>query len=293
MIFHRGKTRRNWLVDSRVSSVLYYYIFMGKSSSLQNRVCKACREHTDANRMRCQQCGAWEFANTAEVSNGVDAKRVVYMNDYRKGGVSIKPLRRIETGPWDSTLGGGLVPGNTVILAGQAGGGKSTLSLQIVAKFPEESMYVSREETLDAVCARADRLKVKKNFGIIPLLECPEIDVESVLYQTKPKLVIFDSLQKYSGGDDRVEIETCEWLKRYAVRHDACVIIINHVNKDTVVAGAYALQHEVDVVECLFPNDDKTNEIYSIKSRQGPTFDVVLLKMTARGLVAAKVKKSR
>lgn len=258
---------------------------MSRMSRGALRVCSWCKEQTTKDDLRCHACGHWELDNTQV------GKSTVLLSEYRKTKGKDKPVPRIKTGKWDGALGGGLVRGNTILTGGGAGAGKSTLALQIAERFPDQpAYYVAAEESVDAIDLRVKRLGITADLRVYPFLENGGGDFDSELYAYKPGLVIVDSLQKITK-DDREQLALCESLKRYAVRNKACVYIVSHVNKDMVLSGAYSLQHEVDLLLCLFANEDKTCELYAIKSRQGPTFDILYFAMTDKGLVFIPPKK--
>jgi len=248
-------------------------------------MCSSCKASTLKDDFRCHECGQWELDNT------VTGKSVVLLSEYRKNKGKIKAVPRIKTGKWDAALGGGLVRGNTILIGGQAGAGKSTLLLQIAQAFPDQPpFYVAAEEATEALDLRAKRLGITTDLLVFPFLELGAVDFGIELQTHMPKLVIVDSLQGITK-DGATQLDLCKSLKRYAVKHNACVFIVSHVNKDMVLSGAYTLQHEVDVLLCLFANEDKTCELYAIKSRQGPTFDILYFAMTEKGLVYIPPKK--
>lgn len=256
----------------------------------QYRVCSRCSGSTAKDNFRCHECGHWELDTSKE------SEKAGLLSEYRqnKAKNNQKPVPRIETGQWDLALGGGLVRGNTILICGQAGGGKSTLLSQICGKFPDQPpYYVAAEESRDAIDLRFARLGIKTDLYVYPFLELGGGDFESDFERVKPKLVITDSLQKAFPKNDEAQLFHCMRLKRYCVQNNACGIVVSHVNKDTVASGAYTIQHEVDVVLCLFMNEDKTCELYSIKSRQRPTFDIIPFAMTDKGLKYIEPKKEK
>ena len=152
------------------------------------------------------------------------------------------------------TLGGGLVPGSLVLLAGNPGIGKSTLLLQLALSFGEEVLYVSGEESAQQVKMRANRLTDQ----IAKCLILTETNVQKVIHQADevhPKLLIIDSIQTLNssyiesppGSISQIKDSTGRLL-RFAKEKEIAIIIIGHINKEGSIAGPKVLEHMVDTV---------------------------------------------
>lgn len=195
----------------------------------------------------------------------------------------------------DRVLGGGLVPGQTILLAGEPGIGKSTILLQVANRLGN-TVYVSGEESVHQIKIRADRLGIKNK----KILVLEETNIDSILHslesdrQNKPKLVIIDSIQTMSTGDlsgmagsvGQVR-ESAYRLVRFAKRNNVPVFIVGHVTKQGSVAGPAVLMHIVDSV--LWFEGDKSltlRLLRAVKNRFGPTDEVGIFSMEDKGLVS-------
>ena len=200
-------------------------------------------------------------------------------------------------------LGGGLVPGSVVLLAGDPGIGKSTLLLQVAAALASSPstdasparggvLYVSGEESPDQVQMRARRLEVRG--GGLYLLG--ETNLEAVLHwlgQMSVSAVVIDSIQTlYSEGTSSVpgslsQVRECtRRLLAWAKGHGTPVLLAGHVTKEGDVAGPRALEHMVDVVLYLEGERFGANRLLrGTKNRFGATHEVAVYQMEERGLV--------
>lgn len=186
----------------------------------------------------------------------------------------------------DSVLGGGLVQGMVVLVAGEPGIGKSTLLTQIgVGK----ALYVCGEESASQVALRVKRLGLK---GEMTLLESTDVD-EIIAKIAKPGLVIIDSIQTLTttdltgtaGSVGQVR-EATQRLALNAKRSGIPVFIVGHVTKEGTIAGPRVLEHIVDTV--LWFEGERSQSlrlIRAVKNRFGPTDEVAVFEMTERGLI--------
>ncbi len=188
-------------------------------------------------------------------------------------------------------LGGGMVPGGLVLLAGEPGIGKSTLLLQVAAHFPAKVLYVSGEESNEQIKMRADRMHKKTN----DLWLVSEVDVRKIqqhIAKVKPDLVILDSIQTtYNphldgepGNISQLRHCTME-LQRLAKETGTAIFIIGHVNKDGNIAGPKILEHIVDTV-LYFEGDQQYNYrmLRVHKNRFGSTDEIGVYRMQQSGL---------
>ncbi len=198
-------------------------------------------------------------------------------------------------------LGGGLVPGSVVLLAGDPGIGKSTLMLQIAgalapAKLVDDArgsvLYVSGEESATQVRLRAERLGIDGR-NLLLLNETSATDVLGWMDKTEPTAVLVDSIQTLytdasttAPGSVTQIREGARLLMGWAKANRTPVIIAGHVTKEGDVAGPRVLEHMVDVV--LYLEGDRTSELRilrSEKNRFGSTDEVALFQMESTGLV--------
>lgn len=246
---------------------------------------------------RCPECHAW--GSVEEV--GVPKPRTV------KAGPVTAPARPIgevdattakarPTGvpELDRVLGGGVVPGAVILLAGEPGVGKSTLLLEVAAAVAAPGrpvLVVTGEESAAQVRMRADRID-----AIDPdLYLAAETDLAAVLghiEQVRPVLLILDSVQTIAsaevegvpGGVTQVR-EVSAALTRVAKEHDLTVILVGHVTKDGSIAGPRVLEHLVDVV-LQFEGDRHSplRLVRAAKNRYGPTDEIGCFEMHDTGI---------
>lgn len=194
----------------------------------------------------------------------------------------------------DRLLGGGLVEGSLVLIGGEPGIGKSTLSLQIPLSCPGlRTLYVSGEESARQVKMRADRLS-GGNLSADCMIYSETL-IENVLAEATeidPGLMIVDSVQTMysqavdsSAGSVSQIKEVTSMLLRFAKSSGIPVILIGHITKDGYIAGPKILEHIVDVV-LQFEGDDKGpyRILRSIKNRFGSTSELAVFEMTGQGL---------
>ena len=192
----------------------------------------------------------------------------------------------------DRLLGGGIVRGSLVLIGGEPGIGKSTLSLQIPLAAPAlKTLYVSGEESARQVKMRADRLGGDNSNCFI----YSETDISNIIAQAdalKPDLMVVDSVQTMfssnvdsSAGSVSQIKEVTAMLLHYAKMSGVPVILIGHITKDGYIAGPKILEHIVDVV-LQFEGDNKGayRLLRSIKNRFGSTSELAVFEMTGKGL---------
>ena len=198
-------------------------------------------------------------------------------------------------GELDRVLGDGLVPGAVVLLAGEPGVGKSTLLLEVAARWAKAgrtTLYVSGEESAAQVRLRAGRT----NALAERLYLAAETDLGTVLghiEEVQPSLMVLDSVQSIGtaeadgspGGVTQVR-EVTAALVRVAKRRGMAVIIVGHVTKDGAIAGPRLLEHLVDVV-LAFDGDRHSGfrMVRATKNRFGPADEVGCFEMADSGIV--------
>ncbi|MBQ6253249.1 MAG: DNA repair protein RadA [Bacteroidales bacterium] len=192
----------------------------------------------------------------------------------------------------DRILGGGIVEGSLVLIGGEPGIGKSTLSLQIPLGCPTlKTLYVTGEESERQVKMRADRLGGDASNCVI----YSETLIENIISQaseTDPDLMIVDSVQTMytetvdstPGSVSQIK-EVAAILLRFAKETGIPVILIGHITKEGSIAGPKILEHIVDVV-LQFEGDNKGayRILRSIKNRFGSTSELAVFEMTGKGL---------
>jgi len=228
----------------------------------------------------------------AEVISIVPAARAVPIDQ-----VSLMEAQHLPTGmnELDRVLGGGLVPGVVVLLAGEPGVGKSTLLLSVAAHWAakyQSALYVTGEESSAQVRLRAERTGAVSS----DLYLAAETDLGTVLghvEQIEPSLMVVDSVQTIGtaeadgslGGVSQVR-EVTAALVRVAKRRGMPVIVVGHVTKDGAIAGPRTMEHLVDVV-LNFEGDRHSGFrlVRAAKNRFGPADEVGCFEMAESGIV--------
>ncbi|MFI5362703.1 MAG: DNA repair protein RadA [Elusimicrobiota bacterium] len=215
---------------------------------------------------------------------------VTALKDVREDAESRSP---VGIGELDRLLGGGLVPGQVVLLAGPPGIGKSTLMLQAAAKLAEKGpfLYATGEESLRQVSGRAKRLELSSE-QLYLLSETNLAKILATMEQVKPWAMVLDSVQTVShpqlasspGSVGQVR-ECAAELVRAAKSRDTIVFLLGHVTKDGSLAGPKVLEHIVDTV-LYFDTErhDLLRVLRAQKNRFGPTDELGLFEMGERGL---------
>ncbi len=261
---------------------------MAKSGKVY--VCSECGYESNKWFGKCPQCGQWNTVTEKESVKKVQVKGKTKLSlasfnlDFKYIDTKINEFNRI--------LGGGLTTGSVTLLGGQPGIGKSTLMLQVSAKFPGKVLYVSGEESIQQVKSRARRLKIDtKNIIISNSIDIDSI--ENLVLKEKPSLMIVDSIQtvyskevnSYPGTPAQIK-ETAMRIIDISKRTNIAAIITGHITKTGNIAGPKLLEHMVDVV-IYFDNEDLSdNRILRVfKNRFGPTNEIGIFQMTADGLI--------
>ena len=216
--------------------------------------------------------------------------------------VNLEKSPRISSGSseLDRVLGGGIVKGQVILIAGEPGIGKSTLLMQLANKVASQSaknkvFYASGEESALQIATRAERLK-SKNPNIV-ILESTDIDaIISTLEENKKEasIAVIDSIQTMSTSDlnglagSVGQVRECAFrLVNFAKKEGIPVFIVGHITKEGTVAGPAVLAHIVDTV--LWFEGEKSLQlrlIRAVKNRFGPTDEVGIFEMTDRGLTS-------
>ena len=195
----------------------------------------------------------------------------------------------------DRLLGGGLVEGSLVLLGGEPGIGKSTLSLQIPLHCPQlKTLYVSGEESARQIKLRANRLSPSEHATDHCFILCETL-LENILQHAQemnPTLIVIDSIQTMysqhldsSPGSVSQIRECAARLLQYAKERNTPVILIGHITKEGSIAGPKVLEHIVDVV-LQFEGDSKNSYriLRGIKNRFGSVAELAIFEMLQNGL---------
>lgn len=260
-------------------------------------ICSDCWNESLTWKGQCDYCKAW---NTLKEFKESKSKWVKWVSGTAQSLGNISDINKeteavkIETksGEFNTVLGGWLVQWSIVLLSGEPGIWKSTLSLQLGGWIVEDIVYISGEETLSQISGRAKRLWVEwKNIRL--LTENNLENIIATLQKCDPKVVILDSISvMYSneingtaGSIWQVRYIT-EKVVEYGKQNNITFIIIGHVTKDGSLAGPKTLEHMVDIV--LFFQGDKFDNLRilrSLKNRFGSSSEIWLYKMWETWLV--------
>ncbi len=257
-------------------------------------LCSACGDDFPKWNGKCPSCKEWgtlsefKIAKT-KIKKFKSFKDSKHLNDI----LSLNPGEKIKTGlkEADRVLGGGILSGSLILLGGNPGVGKSTLSLHLCSGVNIKTLYISAEESEEQVALRAKRLNISQN----QLLLSGENEIDGILnhiHRIKPRLVIIDSIQTISNsGLDSLpgspsQIRDCgQQLLEISKQENISILIVGHVTKDGIIAGPKMLEHMVDTVLYLEGDDRFDHRILrSIKNRFGTTHEIGLFKMDEAGL---------
>ena len=261
--------------------------------------CTSCGNESPKWMGRCPACGEWntmveapaETRKSGKPSSGT-AHAVSKPRRLNEIDSSENARLMLGMGELDRLLGGGIVPGSLVLIGGEPGIGKSTLSLQIPLHCKDiKTLYVSGEESSRQVKMRAERLGGDEGNCYI-LCETRMEDILAEAESMQPGLMIVDSVQTMytdsiesaPGSVSQIK-EVAAQLLRFAKSSGVPVILIGHITKDGYIAGPKILEHIVDVV-LQFEGDNRGayRIMRSIKNRFGSTSELAVYEMTGSGL---------
>ncbi|GAA2104850.1 DNA repair protein RadA [Streptomyces albiaxialis] len=260
--------------------------------------CTECGWQTAKWLGRCPECQAW---GTVEEAGGAAAVRTTAPGRVSAAALPIGQVdgrqataRGTGVPELDRVLGGGLVPGAVVLLAGEPGVGKSTLLLDVSAKAASDdhrTLYVTGEESASQVRLRADRIGALSDH----LYLAAETDLSAVLGhldEVKPSLLVMDSVQTVAspeidgapGGVAQVR-EVAAALIRASKERGMSTLLVGHVTKDGSIAGPRLLEHLVDVV-LHFEGDRhaRLRLVRGVKNRYGTTDEVGCFELHDEGI---------
>lgn len=264
-------------------------------------VCQQCGYESAGYLGKCPACSAWGSFLEETTVKGTDSNASAneYIN-YEKPqllkDIKLDEKFRISTNisELDRILGGGFIQGSLVLLAGDPGIGKSTLTLQTcgeLAKCGKRILYISAEESSGQVKSRADRLNINpENLYIYPQNNLENIKTQ--IEEIEPDFIIIDSIQaiysnnvESTAGSVTQIRECCNTLMHIAKTKNITTVVIGHVTKDGNIAGPKVLEHIVDTVIYFEGDKYKFYRILRpIKNRFGDTSEVGMFEMDSDGL---------
>ena len=272
-------------------------------------VCSNCGQESAKWIGKCPSCGQWNTFKEIRIAGdtgSMAAKSAAQSVRSAVIGGANKPLHlheisakdepRIDTNDTElnRVLGGGLVPGSIVLLGGEPGIGKSTLTLQTILRMADKRiLYVSGEESAHQLKLRADRLTSNsRNDNVMILCETSLEHIFEHIKDVFPEVVIIDSIQtittsevESSPGSITQVRECAASLLRFAKTSGVPVVLIGHINKEGTLAGPKILEHIVDTV-IQFEGDQHYmyRILRSIKNRFGSTSELGIYEMEQNGL---------
>ncbi|HWR33887.1 MAG TPA: DNA repair protein RadA [Chitinophagaceae bacterium] len=254
---------------------------------------------------QCPSCNEWNTF-VEELVHKDNSKQSTGWNDYNEEKrinrtISLNEIKNIEEkrlptadAELNRVLGGGIVPGSLVLIAGEPGIGKSTLFLQNGLWLKGVSvLYISGEESQQQIKMRADRLRLK-NDNFYLLTETSTQVIFQEIKKLKPQLVIVDSIQTLqtpfidsSPGSVSQIRESAAEFQRFAKETNTPVFLIGHITKDGSIAGPKILEHMVDTV-LQFEGDRHYayRILRTLKNRFGSTAELGIYEMTDEGMRA-------
>ncbi len=265
--------------------------------------CSNCGQESAKWLGKCPSCGEWNTFIEEIIVKGNDKKQ----NEWKEfsglsNGIKTIPLsdvtsgeeKRIDTNDaeFNRVLGGGIVAGSIVLIAGEPGIGKSTLLLQNGLQLQNiVTLYISGEESEQQIKMRADRLKII-NEKFFLLTETNTQTIFQEIKKLKPQIVIVDSIQTLQspyiesapGSVSQIRESAAEF-QRFAKESNTPVFLIGHITKDGNIAGPKILEHMVDTVLQFEGDRNYTYRILrTLKNRFGSSSELGIYEMTGEGM---------
>ena len=264
-------------------------------------VCQACGAVQPRWAGRCDACGGWNSfveESIEPIAKGTPARR------RRGGGLELvalegegKPFPRLETSidELDRALGGGLVAGSAVLLGGDPGIGKSTLTLQAAASLATAGrrvVYLSGEELIEQIRLRAARIGLGKAAVELAVGTSVDAILATLDGPSPPDLLVIDSIQTVylealdpAPGTVTQLRAASQALIRFAKKRGTALLLIGHVTKEGQIAGPRVLEHMVDTV--LYFEGERGHQfrlLRAVKNRFGPANEIGVFEMRESGL---------
>lgn len=285
-------------------------------------VCENCGQESAKWIGKCPSCNQWNTFREIRIANdsgqqsaraaarevsvarraGTLGNGITAVAGHGNGGSAMRlgdiptakePRMDLKDSELNRVLGGGLVPGSIILLGGDPGIGKSTLTLQTVMRLRNTAvLYVSGEESAHQLRMRADRIKDAVNDNVMVLCETSVEKIFDQIRSSAPELIIIDSIQTMetetvdSAPGSITQIRECaSALLRFAKASSVPVILIGHITKEGSIAGPKILEHIVDAV-IQFEGDRQGiyRILRSVKNRFGSTSELGIYEMQQDGL---------
>ena len=258
-------------------------------------MCESCGYETLKWMGKCPRCGGWDTIREikVELEEGHEGARPVLLRDDEVAEERI--ILGIEE--MDRVLGGGLTRGSSILLGGDPGIGKTTLSFEVASRLSDlglEVLYVSGEESVRQLAGRRKRLGLKSAFSILATNQLA--DILHAVKEGSHQFIIIDSIQSiyntrlaFLPGSASQIRDVSSRLIRELKEREITHIFIGHVTKEGAIAGPKILEHMVDTV--LYFEGDRMmpyRMLRAIKNRYGPVDEIGLFQMRKEGLVSVE-----
>lgn len=270
-------------------------------------VCQQCGARSPKWTGKCEQCGQWNSlveqapAPVGKSAVARSAGQGTLLQPWPITAASQdEPAARLATGiaDLDAVLGGGILPGGVLLLAGQPGIGKSTLLLQVAHAVAQQQavLYISGEESAGQVALRATRLGADQHEALSFAASTSADDIAATIRTGQYQLVIVDSIQTLSLAEITSAPGTVSQITnasnviiQAAKQSGTAVVLVGHVTKEGSIAGPKVLEHLVDVV-LQFEGDryGGFKVVRAIKNRYGSTNEAAIFAMGERGLTVVE-----
>ena len=263
-------------------------------------ICQECGHQVSKWLGKCPECSSWNsFSEERQLQVSPLKSRP---NQTSSSPITIDQVQAVQNnrvttgiGEFDRVLGGGMVEGSLILIGGEPGIGKSTLTLQSMghlARQGKKVLYVSGEESGPQIKLRAERLDaLSKN-----LLICSEICVEGIIQwvdKIRPEVLVLDSVQTFYTEDLQSAPGSIGQVREVAFKifqeiktRNLPTLIIGHINKDGAIAGPKSLEHIVDTVVYFEGEQGHAfRALRAIKNRFGPPPEIGVFQMAPTGLM--------
>ena len=263
-------------------------------------ICQECGHQVSKWLGKCPECNSWNSFSEERQLQSLSSKS---RNNFESSApliiTEVQPVQenRMMTGigEFDRVLGGGMVKGSLILIGGEPGIGKSTLTLQSMGHLSKQGkkvLYVSGEESGSQIKLRAERLDALSEN----LLICSEICVEGIIQwieKIRPEVLVLDSVQTFYTEDLQSAPGSIGQVREVAFkifqeikRRNLPTLLIGHINKDGAIAGPKSLEHIVDTVVYFEGEQGHAyRALRAIKNRFGPTPEIGVFKMAPTGLI--------
>jgi DNA repair protein RadA/Sms len=284
---------------------------MAKAKAKTAFVCNECGSEYSKWQGQCNDCGVWNSVVEFRLGPAGSKRRAAVAAAARGGfsgtlaeaqvlsDIDLDAVPRFSsgTGEFDRVLGGGLVPGSSILIGGNPGAGKSTLLLQTLCYLAKHmpALYITGEESPQQIAMRAQRLGLPTDqLRLMSETNVEAIQAAAEKYQ--PRVLVVDSIQvvhtdeltSAPGSVSQVR-ECAAWLTRYAKQSGMVLFLVGHVTKDGSLAGPKVLEHMIDCSILLEDTaDSRFRTLRGQKNRFGAVNELGVFAMTGEGLREVK-----